>query len=136
MINGIGIQFLDGIGGLDIQFLDGANSGIHGVFDKIKAKHAGKLLPKIPFQKLSNLTSEQQAKMKERISKKLPFRRKLTPKLGQIYDFYTQGYTTQLADNIDTVLKGLDFAGFEGNGSIEDDEMLLNHLVRTKYIAE
>jgi hypothetical protein len=137
-MNGIGIQFLDGIGGLDIQFLDstGTDNGIHGVFDKIKAKHAGKLLPKIPFQKLKNLSPEQQAQMKERIAKKLPFRRKLTPKLGQIYDFYTQGYTAQVADNIDTVLKGLDFAGFAGDGSIEDDEMLLNHLVRTKYIAE
>ena len=116
MINGIGIQFLDGAGGLDIQFLDGADSGIHGVFDKMRngtstLNRTGRLIP----HKKSN---------------------KLPPKLGQIYDFYTQGYTRQVANNIDTVLKGLDFAGFEGNGSIEDDEMLLNHLVRTKYIVE
>ncbi len=137
MINGIGIQFLDGIDGLDIQFLDGTDSGIHGVFDKMREKRAGKPISKIPHKKFSDLSPEQQTQLKERMAnRKSPFRRKLTPKLGQIYDFYTQGYTRQVADNIDTVLKGLDFAGFEGNGSIEDDEMLLNHLVRTKYITE
>lgn len=135
-MNGIDIQFLDGIGGLDIQFLDSTDNGIHGVFDKMREKRAGKPISKIPHRKFSDLSPEQQAQMKERMAKQFPFRRKLTPKLGQIYDFYTQGYTRQVADNIDTVLKGLDFAGFEGNGSIEDDEMLLNHLVRTKYITE
>ena len=134
MINGIGIQFLDGIGGLDIQFLDGADSGIHGVFDKMRKKIP--TVNRVPFKKFSELAPEKQAQMKERIAKKMPFRRKLTPKLGQLYDLATQGYTAQVADNIDTVVKGLDFAGFEGNGSIEDDEMLLNHLVRTKYIVE
>jgi hypothetical protein len=42
----------------------------------------------------------------------------------------------RVSNDIDTVLKGLDFAGFEGNGSVEDEEQLLNHLVRTKTIAE
>ena len=132
-MNGIDIQFLDGIGGLDIQFLDGTD-GIHGVFNKMRSGKS--TVSRMPHKKFSDLTPEEQERMKARITKKMPFRKKLTPKLGQIYDFYTQGYTAQVADNIDTVLKGLDFAGFEGNGSIEDDEMLLNHLVRTKYIVE
>ena len=42
----------------------------------------------------------------------------------------------KLNNEVDTVVKGLDFAGLSGNGSIEDEEMLRNHLVRTKYIVE
>ncbi|GHT58676.1 hypothetical protein FACS18945_4730 [Bacteroidia bacterium] len=140
-MNGIDIQFLDGIenfenfGNLGIRFLD-STAGIHGVFDKMKKKAAGKAIS-VPFKKISELTPEEQAKLKNRLSKiNTAFRKGLTPKLGQIYDFYTQGYTPQVADNVDTVLKGLDFAGFAGDGSVEDDEMLLNHLVRTKYISE
>ena len=133
MINGIDIQFLDGIGGLDIQFLDGTD-GIHGVFNKMRSGIS--TVNRVPHKRFSELTLEQQAQVKDRMAKKMPFRKKLTPKLGEIYDYSTSGYTAQVADNIDNVLKGLDFAGFEGNGSIEDDEMLLNHLVRTKYIVE
>ena len=61
---------------------------------------------------------------------------RLTPRQAQFYDFATQNYTPQVANEIDTVLKGLDFYNLDGTGTIEDEEKLRNYLQRTKSIID
>ena len=61
---------------------------------------------------------------------------RLTPRQAQFYDFATRNYTPQVANDIDTVLKGLDFYNLDGTGTIEDEEKLRNYLQRTKSIID
>ena len=61
---------------------------------------------------------------------------RLTPKQAQFYNFATQNYTPKVANEIDTVLKGLDFYNLDGTGTIEDEEKLRNYLQRTKNVIE
>lgn len=46
------------------------------------------------------------------------------------------GYTNDIGDEADTVAAGYDFAGFAGDGSEQDDEMLRNYIVRTKKVVD
>jgi len=61
---------------------------------------------------------------------------RLTPKQAQFYNFATKNYTSKVANEIDTVLKGLDFYNLDGTGTIEDEEKLRNYLQRTKNIID
>ena len=61
---------------------------------------------------------------------------RLTPKQAQFYNFATQNYTPKVANEIDTVLKGLDFYNLDGTGTIEDEEKLRNYLLRTKNVID
>jgi len=59
-----------------------------------------------------------------------------TPSQREEFFKQTRGITARIADDTDTVVKGLDFAGFAGSGSIDDDEMAYNYLLRTKNIVD
>lgn len=59
-----------------------------------------------------------------------------TPSQREEFSKQTRGITARIADDTDTVVKGLDFAGFAGSGSIDDDEMAYNYLLRTKNIVD
>lgn len=116
------------IHGIDIQFLDGAecctaytDEGIHGIFDRVR-------------KGISTQAARQAIATKKIIEN--PVTRSMPLAMRKRFNTFRQEYPKQVASDVDSVLKGLDFAGFAGNGSVEDDEMLLNHLVRTKYIAE
>ena len=50
--------------------------------------------------------------------------------------YYTRGLDNKTVNNIGYVSKGLDFVGYLGDGSIEDSEMVYNHLLRTKQIVD
>ena len=55
---------------------------------------------------------------------------------SNVIKYHTNGLTNKTFKNIDAVVKGLDFIGFAGDGSIEDSEMLRAHIVRTKDIID
>lgn len=59
-----------------------------------------------------------------------------TPSQREEFFKQTRGITARIADDTDTVINGLDFAGFSGSGSIDDDEMAYNYLLRTKNIVD
>ena len=46
------------------------------------------------------------------------------------------GYTTDVIDDIDTVLNGYDLLGIKGDGSVEDTEKLRAYLLRTKSVVD
>ena len=50
--------------------------------------------------------------------------------------YYTRGLDNKTVRNIGYLTKGLDFVGYQGNGSIEDSEMIYNHLLRTKQVVD
>lgn len=57
---------------------------------------------------------------------------KKTNELSNLHNFVMEGYSDELANEMDVVADGLDLQGFEGNGNINDQEMLHSYLVRTK----
>ncbi len=50
--------------------------------------------------------------------------------------YYTRGLDNKTVRNIGYISKGLDFVGYQGDGSIDDSEMVYNHLLRTKQVVD
>lgn len=102
------IQYLDGI---DIQLLDGTQP--RGIYD-------GPL----------------DARQREAVNRingiaQLNSRRRMAT-----VQALTRGITNSIAQRAEDIAHGVDFKGFSGNGTIADEEMLRNHLIRTKEIAD
>jgi hypothetical protein len=55
---------------------------------------------------------------------------------GQFIARAAGGYSNSVGEDADTLAAGYDFAGFEGDGSVADDEMVRSYLVRTKRVAD
>ena len=106
-MNGLDIQFLDG---LDIQFLDGKTRR------RMKRKGAG--IFKNP-----------------RVQHRIKTDPQFAQKAGELIDKTTTGITANSFSEVDTLIHGFDFAGFEGDHSIEDDEKTLNYLQRTRRLV-
>ncbi len=55
---------------------------------------------------------------------------------GRWLDMATRGITNRLCEEAEAVAGGYDFAGFAGNGGVDDDEMIRMHLLRTKRVVD
>jgi hypothetical protein len=106
-MNGINIQFLDG---LDIQFLDGKT--------RRRMRRKGANIFKNP-----------------RVQHRIKTDPQFAQKAGDLIDKTTTGITANSFSEVDTLIHGFDFAGFEGDHSIEDDEKTFNYLQRTRRLV-
>ncbi len=55
---------------------------------------------------------------------------------GQFIARAAGGYSNSVGEDADTLAAGYDFAGFEGDGSVADEEMVRSYLVRTKRVVD
>ena len=93
--------------GIDIQVLDGTGKGIR--VPRWKAELAKKM-----YDKRMSHEAER----------------------GRWLSLATRGMTNKVGEEAKSVAGGYDFAGFKGDGSASDDEMLRAHLERTKRVVD
>ena len=55
---------------------------------------------------------------------------------AQMRAMMSRGYSEQVANSIDNISAGYDFANIKGDGGIEDQEAIYNYLVRIKSVVE
>ncbi|MBR2195879.1 MAG: hypothetical protein IJ911_09725 [Salinivirgaceae bacterium] len=104
-MNGIPIQYLDGVGNVAKQ----AYNQQSATADKVRRRK---------FHKWQLETPEQIRRRQASVQ------------------YYTRGMDDKTVRNIGYISKGLDFVGYHGDGSVEDQEMIYNHLLRTKQVVD